>query len=301
MSDAEEYGVLSAAMETLGIAGREAGGGLEGGSMQEQVFKVVAAILHIGDVHFADAEGDGVSLGGDDNARALGAVASLLQIEESSLVQSLTTHQAGAGGAAFTKNLRPQEAEDSRDAFMKQARSHTRNRDHNTPATAITTHHPLPARFSLSSSIPPPQLFLGLFNWLVNKCRESIGDSGASVTRRLSGDPGGPAIPKLNLAGVSPGGSPSKHSSVETRFIGILDIYGFESFGDANGFEQLCINYANEKLQQVRERAAAARRPHHPPMSHAPHSPPPRSTLSNASISRSRTSTRRRRCPSPRR
>ncbi|KAG0015544.1 Myosin type-2 heavy chain 1 [Entomortierella chlamydospora] len=60
-------------------------------------------------------------------------------------------------------------------------------------------------------------IYSSLFDWLVNNINSSL--SSEAVASKI-------------------------HS-----FIGVLDIYGFEHF-KKNSFEQFCINYANEKLQQ---------------------------------------------------
>merc|ERR1739847_225015 len=49
-------------------------------------------------------------------------------------------------------------------------------------------------------------------------------------------------VDKCNLTLIDP-------TMKKVQYIGCLDIAGFEIF-DYNGFEQLCINFANEKLQQ---------------------------------------------------
>ena len=58
-----------------------------------------------------------------------------------------------------------------------------------------------------------------LFSWIVGKINDAI------------------EIPKTDRHG-------------DCTVIGVLDIYGFEIF-ELNSFEQLCINYCNEKLQQL--------------------------------------------------
>ncbi|KAG2423997.1 hypothetical protein HXX76_014823 [Chlamydomonas incerta] len=102
-----------------------------------------------------------------------------------------------------------------------------------TPEGAITT--PLSAQAAADSRDSlAKSLYARLFDWLV-----------AAVNAAVDEAHNGPAA----AGGASAGGTGAAAAGRKHLSIGLLDIYGFESF-EVNDLEQLCINLTNEKLQQ---------------------------------------------------
>ncbi len=175
---------------------------------QGEIWRLLSALLSLGNVQFEEAGGGGskptgsaVSRDGDSGA-ALAAMATLLGLSEERLEKALTTRKFGqqgaAGGGAASSGGRQRKASVYDILLDVTAAQFTRD--------------------SLAKAS-----YERLFSWIVrtvNKCI-AVSATGAS-------------------AGAGEGG----------RSIGILDIYGFEIF-EVNSFEQLCINYVNEKLQQI--------------------------------------------------
>ncbi|CAH8358652.1 unnamed protein product [Eruca vesicaria subsp. sativa] len=145
---------------------------------QDAIFRTVAAILHLGNIEFEKGEEADAAEPKDDKSRFhLKVAAELFMCDEKALEDSLCKRVMVTRGESITKSLDPSSAALSRDALAK-------------------------------------IVYSKLFDWLVTKINNSIGQ-----------DPSSEYI------------------------IGVLDIYGFESF-KTNSFEQFCINLTNEKLQQ---------------------------------------------------
>ncbi|GAV72973.1 Myosin_head domain-containing protein/IQ domain-containing protein/DIL domain-containing protein/Myosin_N domain-containing protein [Cephalotus follicularis] len=168
VDDAQEYLATRRAMDVVGISEEE----------QEAIFRVVAAILHLGNIEFAKGEEIDSSVIKNEQSRFhLNMTAELLKCDAKSLEDALIQRVMVTPEEIITRTLDPVAALSSRDALAKTTYSR-------------------------------------LFDWIVDKINNSIGQ-----------DPNSKSL------------------------IGVLDIYGFESF-KFNSFEQFCINFTNEKLQQ---------------------------------------------------
>ncbi|TKW16384.1 hypothetical protein SEVIR_5G297100v4 [Setaria viridis] len=168
INDAEEYLATRNAMDTVGITEQE----------QEAIFRVVAAVLHLGNINFAKGREVDSSVIKDDKSRFhLNTAGELLMCDCGKLENALINREINTPEGVITTTVGPNSATISRDGLAK-------------------------------------QIYSRLFDWLVNRINASIGQD-----------------PDSN------------------KLIGVLDIYGFESF-KTNSFEQLCINFTNEKLQQ---------------------------------------------------
>ncbi|XP_027365891.1 myosin-11-like isoform X1 [Abrus precatorius] len=168
ISDAREYLATRRAMDIVGISQKD----------QEAIFRVVAAILHIGNIAFTKGKEVDSSVPKDDQAKFhLKTTAELLMCNADALEDALCKRVMITPEEVIKRSLDPQSAAVSRDGLAK-------------------------------------TIYSRLFDWLVDKINNSIGQ-----------DPNSKSL------------------------IGVLDIYGFESF-KSNSFEQFCINFTNEKLQQ---------------------------------------------------
>uniref|UniRef100_A0A8C8M4S0 Myosin VC n=1 Tax=Oncorhynchus tshawytscha TaxID=74940 RepID=A0A8C8M4S0_ONCTS len=142
---------------------------------QADVFKVLAGILHLGNVEIRNVGSDRSSISSSDPHIA--AFCDLLRVSPDGVTRWLCHRRFVMVAETVVKPVTSKRAVNARDALAKQIYAH-------------------------------------LFDCVIQK---------------------------INAALQVPG---KQHS-----FIGVLDIYGFETF-DINSFEQFCINYANEKLQQ---------------------------------------------------
>mmetsp|Transcript_31170 Transcript_31170/g.59243 ORF Transcript_31170/g.59243 Transcript_31170/m.59243 type:complete len:905 (+) Transcript_31170:1127-3841(+) len=193
--DASAFAETMACLDQIGISKEE----------KNDVFGVIAAVLHIGNIDFEVAKNDDNHSGGEKaqtteaTSDSLKSACALLGLDETKVSEAMLTKLLSVGGKTIHKPQDVAQASNKRDAFAK-------------------------------------LVYSSMFLWLVSKINNTLASEDALQAPTAGGEM------------FSPVRRPYK-PPVPTGFIGVLDIYGFENF-DNNGFEQLLINYANEKLQR---------------------------------------------------
>ncbi|XP_019512178.1 PREDICTED: unconventional myosin-XV [Hipposideros armiger] len=108
-SDADDFRRLLAAMEVLGFSGED----------QDSIFRILASILHLGNVYFEKYETDAQEVASVVSAREIQAVAELLQISPEGLQKAITFKVTETMQEKIFTPLTVESAVDARDAIAK--------------------------------------------------------------------------------------------------------------------------------------------------------------------------------------
>nr|KAF6398725.1 myosin XVA [Molossus molossus] len=108
-SDADDFHRLLAAMEVLGFSGED----------QDSIFRILASILHLGNVYFEKYETDAQEVASVVSAREIQAVAELLQISPEGLQKAITFKVTETIREKIFTPLTVESAVDARDAIAK--------------------------------------------------------------------------------------------------------------------------------------------------------------------------------------
>ncbi|KJE90748.1 myosin-X [Capsaspora owczarzaki ATCC 30864] len=161
IDDVGDYKSVRSAMITMGFTPEQS----------TDIFKVIAGILHLGNIEFVTSGGAQVK-----NRTDLANASAMFGVDDGQLGENLTSKTITLRGESITTPLDGAQAEESRDSLAM-------------------------------------ALYSRVFSWIITRINKTI------------------------------------HAKETFLSVGVLDIFGFENF-QVNSFEQFCINYANEKLQQ---------------------------------------------------